>query len=357
MYQPKTGFVAAMACACLAACKDEAPSGRYGPGELDHSALHPVELKGQFLATGDYLGAPTEMVMAGEHLLVIDARSDSALHVIDARTGRHVRSLGGRGEGPGEYRGPWSLASERSRPDQPWVYDLQLARLTRVDLRPDAAPATQAKIVRIQGEALAIQPVWTQDSLLVSPSLSARGRFSFYGPDGTFRRAAGPLPLGNGGVSPAILQQAWMGTLVSNPQTGWLALATQYADQVEIYRPDGSLVRRVRGPFRFDPQFTVEQTQGQPVMAQGDAMRFGYTDAEATPSEIYALFSGRTREAYKGASSFGRYVHVYDWQGELKRVYELDSDVVAIALSADRKRLYGIGEEPAPVIVVFSLEE
>ena len=352
----KFSFVATMAWACLAACSDEAPSGRYGPGELNHSALRPAELKGRLFATGDYLAAPAEMVVAGERLLVIDAMSDSALHVIDTRTGRHVRSLGGRGEGPGEYRGPWSLASERRRPGQPWVYDLQLARLTRVDLRPGAAPAAQAEIVRIQGEALAIQPVWTQDSLLVSPSLSARGRLSFYGPDGTFRRAAGPLPQGGGGVPPAILQQAWMGTLVSNPQTGWLALVTQHADQVEIYRPDGSLVRRVRGPFRFDPRFTVEQMQGQPVMAQGDAMRFGYTDAEATAGEIYALFSGRTREAYKAASSFGRFVHVYDWQGELKRVYELDSDVVAIALSPDGKRLYGIGEEPEPAIVVFSLD-
>lgn len=357
MHSRKPGFLAAVACACLAACGDEVPSGKYGPGELDHSALRPVDLESRVLARGDYLGAPSEMSVVGERLLVIDAMGDSALHVIDARTGRHLHSLGGRGEGPGEYRGAWSLASERGRPDQPWVYDLQLARLTRVDLRPGAAPPAQAEIVRIQGEALATQPVWIQDTLLVSPSLSARGRLLFYGADGTFRRAAGPLPQGSGGVPPAILQQAWMGTLVSNPRTGWLALVTQHADQVEIYRPDGSLVRKVRGPFRFDPRFTVEQMQGQPVMAQGDAMRFGYTDAEATDTEIYALFSGRTREVFKGASSFGRYIHVYDWQGELKRVYRLGSDVVAITLSPDGRRLYGIAEEPEPGIVVFSLEE
>ena len=357
MYMRLTGLVAVIACACMAACTDEAPPGKYGPGELDHSALRPADLKGRVLAAGDYLGAPTEMVVAGERLLVLDAIGASVLHVIDARTGGHVRSLGGRGEGPGEYRSPWSLARESGRPDQPWVYDVQLGRLTRVDLTPSASTPAQAEIVRIQGEALATQPVWVHDSLLVSPGLSTRGRLSFYGRDGTFRRAAGPLPEGNGGVPPAILQQAWMGRVASNPRTGWIALATLHADQVEIYRPDGTLVRKVRGPFRFDPQFTVEQMQGQPVMASGDAMRFGYADVETTADEIYALFSGRTRESFKGAASVGRYVHVYDWQGELKRVYRLDSDVIAIAVSPDGKRLYGARHEPEPGIVVFVLEQ
>lgn len=357
MHLQKVATLVLLGCACATGCGKEPSPTQYGLGELDHSALRPVDLRGQLLAAGDYLGSPAEMTVLGDRLLVLDALSDSVLHVIDARSGAHVRSLGRRGEGPGEYRGAWSLARESGRPDQAWVYDIQLARLTRVDLTPNAPPPGQAEIVRIQGEALATQPVWVQDSLLVSPSFSGRGRLSFFGADGTFRRATGPVPTGDGGVPPAILQQAWMGTLASNARTGWLAMATRHADQVEIYRPDGTLVRKVRGPFRFDPRFTVEQMQGQPVMAVSDAMRLGYVDVEPTGDEIYALFSGRTNEAFKGAAPFARYVHVFDWQGELKRVYRLDSAVLTIALSPDGKRLYGTRHEPEPGIVVFSLEK
>lgn len=356
MYLRIAGIVV-LACVCATGCGREAPAGQHGPGELDHSTLDPVDLKGRLLAAGDYLGAPTEVAALGDRLLVIDAMSDSVLHLIDAQSGGHLRSLGRRGEGPGEYRGAWSLARESGRPHEAWVYDVQLGRLTRVDLRPNAPAPAQAEIVRIQGDALAMQPVWVQDSLLASLSLSTRGRLSFFGADGVFRRAAGPLPQGDGEVPPAILQQAWTGTLASNPRTGRLAVVTRHADRVEIYHPDGTPVRKVRGPFGFDPHFTVARVQGQPVMAPGDAMRFGYTDAEPTANEIYALFSGRTNEAFKGASSFARYVHVYDWQGELKRVYRLDSDVLTIALSPDGTRLYGVRREPEPGIVVFSLEQ
>lgn len=356
-YLEKSASLAVLTCVYMASCTGDSAPGKHGPGELDHSKLRPTRLEGRVLASGEYLSLPTELALVNGQLLVVDGSSDSVLHVIDARDGRHVRSQGRRGEGPGEYAGAWSVAREARTPGRPWVYDLQLARLTRVDLSAASGSPSEAEIIRVQGEALATQPVWVHDSLLVSPSFSPRGRLSFFGADGAFRRAAGPLPKGNGGVPPSVLQQAWTGTLVANPRTGSLALVTRHADQVEIYGPDGTPVQTVRGPFRFDPQFTAEQVQGQPVMASSDAMRFGYIDAEATGEAIYALFSGRTRERFNQAASFGRYVHVYDWSGGLAHVYRLDSDILAITLAPDGKRLYGIRHDPEPSIISYALEE
>lgn len=339
----------------VAACTERPADGRYGPAELDHSGLRPVQLEERVLTSGDYLAAPGDIALVGEHLLVIDGISDSVLHVIDAQSGQRLRSLGRRGEGPGEFRGAWSIARPADTGGRPWVYDLQLARLTEVDVAADTPPSSEPRMIRIQGEALATQPVWVNDSTLVSPNFSPGGRLSFFGADGTFRRDAGEVPRGDGGVPPAVMQHAWTGTPVSNPRTGALALATRHADQVEIYRPDGTRIRTVRGPFRFDPEFTVGNAQGQPVMASDDAMRFGYIDAEPTAGRIYTLFSGRTREGYKGASSFGRYVHVYDWDGELKEAYRVDSDIVAITVSPEGERMYGIRHDPEPAVVAYDL--
>ena len=306
------------------------------------------------LSGGDYLGLPTQISAFGSSLLVLDGASDSALHMISAVDGHVVRSTGRRGEGPGEYKGAWSIAPDPRHATRAWVYDIALARLTRIDL--DSLHGEPA-MVQIRGDAVAMQPVWLSDTLLASPGLSESGRLSFFARDGAFRGAAGPLPSSNTKVPPGVLQHAWTGRLISNPGRNLLAMATLHADQIEIYRTDGTLVRKVRGPFGFEPQFTVDVIQGMAVMASGDDMRFGYVGAAATPDHIFALFSGRTREGYGPDSSFGRFVHVYDWEGNLERVIELDTAVLSVAISPDRRTLYGIRHDPEPAIMAFRLAD
>lgn len=338
--------------ALVAACSgDEAPL-RHGPAELNHSSLEPIKLSGRILSQGDYLGLPTQISAFGSNLLVLDAASDSALHVISAADGRVLRSSGRRGEGPGEYKGAWSIAPDPRHARRAWIYDIALARLTRLDFD---SPAAQPAMIQIRGDAVAMHPVWLSDTLIASPGLSERGRLSFFARDGEFRRSAGPLPSSRTEVPPAVLQHAWTGKLISNPRLGLVALVTLHADRIEIYRPDGTLVRNVRGPFGFEPQFTVDVVGDQPVMASGDAMRFGYTSAQATSEHIFALFSGRTREGYGPDSSFGRFVHVYDWNGNLERVIELDTAILSLAISPDHKTLYGIRHNPEPAILAFHL--
>jgi hypothetical protein len=337
-----------------AACTGTEKPLRYGPGELDHSRLDPEQVSGRVLLNGDHLGLPVQLSAFGSSLLVLDGASDSALHVISAADGRVVRSLGRRGEGPGEYKAAWSIAADPRHSRRAWVYDIGLARLTSVDL--DSATVPPA-IIQIRGDAVAMQPVWLSDTLMASPGLSERGRLSFFAKDGSFRGASGPLPSPSTQVPPGVLQHAWTGKLVSSPTRNLLAMVTLHADQLEIYRADGTLIRKVRGPFDFDPRFTVDVIQGQPVMASGDDMRFGYTGAQATPTHIFALFSGRTREAYGPDSSFGRFIHVYDWEGTLQRVIELDTAILSLAISPDHKTLYGIRHDPEPAIVAFDLEK
>jgi hypothetical protein len=57
---------------------------------------------------------------------------------------------------------------------------------------------------------------------------------------------------------------------------------------------------------------------------------------------LFALFSGRLRSEYEAsARSSGRYVHEFDWAGELKRVFRLDRDIRSIAVGPEGRILYG----------------
>jgi hypothetical protein len=134
-----------------------------------------------------------------------------------------------------------------------------------------------------------------------------------------------------------------------------IVIATQYADQLEFYGPDGGRIKTVRGPFGFDPRFTVVDIQGFKTMSSDESMRHGYVDVTATQDRVYALFSGRTREAFGGGASFGRYVHVYDWDGKLLQVLTLDRDLISITLSADERRVFGAAHDPEPVIMTYDL--
>jgi hypothetical protein len=347
-------LTAALLLLCTACGGDETPL-RYGPAEMDHSRLHPVKISGWVLATGDYLGRPSTIMPIGEHLLVLDEIGDSALHVISAADGRRVRSQGRRGAGPGEYKGATGISPDPRDRESAWVYDFALTRLTRV--RPGRLDEnrTDPEIITLTNDVMPVQPIWLGDSLLASLNFSPRGRLTFFGRDGELLRGAGGVPADERGTPPGVLQQAWVGQLASRPAGDRLVLVTLYADQIEIYRRDGLLQKKVRGPFHFDPRFTVDDIQGFKTMASDESMRIGYPGVATTNERIYALFSGRTREAFGAEVTFGRYLHVYDWDGNLLRVLELDKAVTAIALSPDRRLLYGVANTPEPVIMSYEL--
>jgi hypothetical protein len=339
----------------LAACAGDAPPRRYGPGELDHSSLRPIPVRGRVVAKGDFLALPSRVAPVRDYLLVVDDAAESRLHVLGS-DGRLVRSFGRTGAGPGEFRGIRSVVPVAGEGARAWVYDATLSRMTEVDLAVAQEPS-EFKIITLRQDISPIQPLWLGDTL-VSPNFSERGRLTFFDRQGQFIRAAGALPRDEKGTPPSVLQQAWMGQIAASRERGLIVLATLYADQLEIYRTDGTPVRTVRGPFRFDPKFeTVDAGGGFLTMGSGESMRIGYPYVAVTDDEVYALFSGRTREAFGGESSFGRFVHVYDWSGGLQRVLELDQAVISIAFSPDRKSLYAIRHDPEPAILQFTLPD
>jgi hypothetical protein len=53
----------------------------------------------------------------------------------------------------------------------------------------------------------------------------------------------------------------------------------------------------------------------------------------------------------------GEFIHVFDWEGELNRVFRLDHPVTAIALDEEETAIYAVVEDPTPQILVFPLPD
>ncbi|HEX7118016.1 MAG TPA: BF3164 family lipoprotein [Longimicrobiales bacterium] len=336
------------------ACEPAAPG--YGePPELDHSRWEPVALTAEVVTDSEFLALPKEVEVVGPYLTLIDAAADSVITVVRRATGELVRTFGRRGEGPGEYSGAWSIEPVPGSENAIWIYDFSLLRLTRVSLdRTGRAGQPATRMVHLSSEVIVVDPVWV-DSTVMSLGLFSSGRLAQFGADGRLIRTFGSLPPGDDEIPPAVLQHAYQSKLKANPSRTRLALATRHADRLEIYRPDGRLVAAPPPLFGFLPKFEIREDDGEPAMATGQDLRFGYIDLTTTDDRIFALFSGRTRRGFPGRANFGEYVHVFDWDGRLLSVLRFDSDALSISVDPSGRTLYAIRHDPRPAILAYAL--
>ena len=338
----------------FAACEPRA-QGYGDPPELDHSRFDPVRLASEVVTDADFLGLPKEIEVVGQYLVLLDAASDSAVHVVRREDGALVRAFGRRGEGPGEFTGTWSIETVPGNDEEFWVYDVGLLRLSRIDLKRVLEGLDPvAQMVHLAAEAQVLDPVWI-DTMVVGLGILTDGRLSIFDRNGRFLRRVGPEPPGSENVPPSVRHHVYQSKLKANASRTRLVSATRHTDLLEIYDLEGNRLAAPAPPFGFMPRFEVREQRGMSVMATGDDLRFGYIDLTATDDRIYALFSGRTRMGFPGAANFGEYVHVFDWEGGLKAVYRLDSAAISISVDPAGRTLYAVRHEPKPSIVKYSL--
>ena len=110
------------------------------------------------------------------------------------------------------------------------------------------------------------------------------------------------------------------------------------------------------GPLPVRPRMAEGRIPANAGYVAHAESRFGYVDATASADFVFALFSGRTMSGYAGHPNFGRFVHVFDWQGNFKTALQLEHDAVAIATDETGQTLYVLQHEPRPSIVRYSCD-
>ncbi len=327
------------------------------PCVFDTYRVEPTHLAGVVVGETTQLQLPTALRVVGPYLVVIDDFSDSVLHVFRGVDGALVRSLGRRGKGPGEFAGAWQIDPVPGSGSEFWVYDLGLRRITHVDLRRVLAGEALAheRMINLTSPATVLGPVWLGDTVLVTPGLFAQGRLGYFDSDGRLLRTRGELPRGTGRFPASVVQSAYQAVLRPSPDRTRLALATRYAGKLDIYDAGGVFLRTAATPFQFEPRYSVAEGARGPVMATDVDVRLGYVDLATTDRYIFALFSGRLRECYKGEAPFGDVIHVFGWNGDLLRVLKLDASVLAIDVDTGTAALYAVRHDPQPAVMRYAL--
>ncbi len=318
-----------------------------------------VPLSGRVVAQGEFLGQPGSISVAGERLVLTDA-SAPFVHVLSAKDGTHQLSFGREGSGPGEFREAIKVLPDVRSDGSFWVFDGSLGRLSHFAIPARAAVPRIVQTVNLEpdGPMLLLQADWLNDSTIVAAGIYPEGRIAVIDRGGRLVRYIGKRPPSPPGqdVPVSVLQHAFTGPLTVAPDRRHIAMGTENADRLEIYRPDGSLVRELRGAFGFDPVYEVHRKPAGNTMVTGADLRFGYTGLSSTDDHIYAMYSGQLRAKTGYYSYFGSEVHVYTWNGDRVATFKLDERARAIAVTPDGQRLYAVQWTPEPRVVQYSLE-
>jgi hypothetical protein len=318
-------------------------------------------LQGETIADGEYLDSPGDLAVVGDRLVLLD-RSAPWVHVFRLPGGERIGSVGRDGDGPGEFRHAATLHDDPREPGAFWVFDGTLNRFTRLGFtHPDSLPVPREVVNVHGGSGIHFQPVWLDDSTIVSSGIFLKHpniRLLVTDRAGRPTRTIGTLPEHPGAapIPSTVLQHAYEARFALHPDRTLIAIGTRHADRLEIYRADGSLVRRIIGPDGFTPVFEVSQHAAGASMATGGDLRTGYLDLAATRRHVLALFSGGTRAELRGRTYSGKEVHVFDWSGERVATLALDERAFSIAVdTAGAGYLYAGRLDPIPSVVRYPL--
>lgn len=332
--------------------------GSHAPARPDDDLAPPsvnrVALTGTLVYDGELLAMPTQIAVVNDRIAMVDGFAERPIHVLDA-SGEYIAGLGRSGEGPGEFEWPRALEPATDG-DGFWVYDMGLSRLTLVEPdRWESIPASGRVTLPIHGPGMVTNVVHRGSGGFLAAGFFSEGRLGHFTRDGEWDGTSGDIPASEIEAPPEVLQHAYRGNLKANPSGSRLVFANRHAGFLEVFSSEGEPIRRIEGPFAFEPVFNVKMGEQGPSLATGDDLRFGYVDVATTNDRIYALFSGRTRAGHPDEAFYGRDVHVFDWGGTLLSVMHLDSDAMAIAVDPQRDRLLAVRHLPTPAVLSYRL--
>jgi hypothetical protein len=328
---------------------------------LDQYSVPVRPLTGALVGSGESYYTPSYIVARDSLIFVLDRGSEKYFSVVSKSTGRVLSRFGAKGDGPGEFRGPFSLHIDTKDPDKLWVFDLNLRRLTSVNLGgiPLRAGFPKFASTTINLPLFDILPM--SSGSLLGTTLSQDGeRFVQLRADGSVERKIGRTLPPPSNIPMSVWQNAQRVHMARSPDGSKFVAASRYADRIEIYNASGQLLATCQRHFGFDPVFSKEAFvvgagKNGPIMGAGPDSRWAYVSVATSTRRIYAIFSGKTSRGFRSSQSMGHVLHVFDWTGRSVGVFTLDNTVVSIAVEPDDSQLYAVRHDPEPAIVKYNL--
>ncbi|WP_303318478.1 BF3164 family lipoprotein [Flavivirga abyssicola] len=298
---------------------------------------------------------PAKLKIKDSLLYIQDSKSDKFIHVFNLDSNEKIVSIGIKGKGPGEILSPYGSLGIYN--NKLWVFGATLNKY--LGFNTDSILKKNYKPIQSElfftSKSFFYEVGWLSNNVIVGLNFSEEEkRLTFYDINKKTEIHSGSIPPKLSQEIPtSIHKQSLMGTLKIKPDRSKIVIGSLYSDLIEIFDESGNDIIKTKTELDFLPKYELSDNNGHIVMGQGGDTRFGYIDVSVTNENIYALFSGNTRN--DSSFAYGKLIHVFNWEGELIDVMELENDSISIEINSDNSELYVIEFTTIPKISKYTL--
>lgn len=303
-----------------------------------------------------YMGNTHQLCVEDSFVIILDKYDDKSFTLINTTDKKAVRACP-VGQGPGEVINPSSYVTIDK--NDMYVFDISYSKMFVYDLYNILTnPETKAfKTIDISsgttekgGFSTGIQMI--NDSLWIGTGLFYNGVFSFY-KNGIRESEQIDLFIDE---LPAVapIQRAARDANIFRLSIDkkHLVRATQLAGFFGVYKIENDMILSEKFAYKYFKD-EVKVVDKNTLISTANS-RYGYIDVCISDKKAYGLYSGKPDEP-NGYQS--KNIHVYDFDGNLHEIIELDTPICAIDINNEGDTIYAIAAEGERRILSINLNQ
>ena len=299
---------------------------------------------------------PFRVTVRDSIAVVMDLHNmDHYLHAFTYPTWKHIVSFGRRGEAPEEMLSAANI--QFNTLDSLWALDPNKMEITRWKISPSTRSAQRVEEIKLDKKLVRSLDFRTMESGFLIPDYMGEHRFWEVNKNGEATKSNGAIPSEavHKATSRPALAQAWRSFIDYNPDNGILAMATQLGEAIEIYNFHDNTHKVLYGP-NGEPQFKSVKNEGIPTGIMG------FSDIKVTNERIYTVFQGvkfrdklASYQRGEKPEDGGRYIYVFDLQGNPLQKYILDKPIYGIDINEKTKTIIATCVKSDEPIIEFKI--
>lgn len=338
----------------LSSCTEEMKYAQCTKFELDDNLkMQTLELKGKALSFDIEVNRPVRLFSFDSLLILNNMSTELLLDIYNINNNTKICSNISVGSGPNELL----IINKIQRTDSSLLlFDQMRGKLFEYSISNFCIDHPEPlSITNIEESANNIIRL-SSGNIIATTFNKENKRFSLFDSKGKLIEHIGDYPEYNDELSMYEKIESFICDMTLSQSN--IILTYKRTDLIEIYDTVGNLIKRVQGPDHFFPAIK-EKRNGEEIRfstKKGES-RDAYFYPNIYNNEIWTLYSGKYFDSNGAPIYLNNTILVFDSLGTILKQYKLDIPIFTYTINAERKKLYGITDNPEMQIIEFDLVE
>jgi hypothetical protein len=286
-------------------------------------------IHGEYLETDCFVGNPYSITCADTLLIFYDRYEGKTVTLVDLKSGKCKGRFVSEGNGPEEVIVPIDIFAFPQK-DKLYLFQRNTGTMNTFSL-----PDMKMKEKTVFGE----RPSEMQktEDFYVGFGLFEEGRFIIYDRQGKRIRTAGSYPFRGEAMEPTPAFILYQGKFCASPKKNYYAISSLLCDHVSFYEIQEQETVLLKQYESYDVN-----AKYQDRLVINDQCTVNYTWAFGTERYCYMLYSGKTYVENGQRTDGGRYIVIFDWQGNHIETLDTDCHIRTFCVDESDRQIYAL---------------